>query len=60
MKAAAREMHYDSTDVSRVLNGKQRPSKVLALALDAVTGSGGALAATVLNDDDVSHLITSE
>ncbi|MEU3963021.1 helix-turn-helix transcriptional regulator [Streptomyces buecherae] len=59
MKAAAREMHYDPAYVSRVLNGKQRPSKNLARALDSLTSSGGALAGTVLDEDDASRVARS-
>uniref|UniRef100_A0AAU2VT83 Helix-turn-helix domain-containing protein n=1 Tax=Streptomyces sp. NBC_00008 TaxID=2903610 RepID=A0AAU2VT83_9ACTN len=56
MKAAAREMHYDPSYLSRVLNGKQSPSGNLALALDSLVGAGGALAGTLLDDDDASRV----
>lgn len=52
MKAAARATQYDPAYISRVLNGKQLPSLKLATALDALLGTGGALAATVLDADE--------
>ncbi|MGW1614476.1 helix-turn-helix domain-containing protein [Streptomyces sp. NPDC002285] len=56
MKAAARAMNYDVSYLSRVLNGKQKPSANLAQALDELVGAGGSLAATVLDDDDESRV----
>ncbi|WP_082317531.1 helix-turn-helix domain-containing protein [Streptomyces sp. NRRL WC-3549] len=56
MKAAAREMHYDPSYLSRVLNGKQRPSENLAHALDSLVGAGGALAGTLLSEDDSARV----
>ncbi len=56
MKAAARATNYDPAYLSRVLNGKQRPSENLALALDALVGAGGALAATALSDDETARV----
>ncbi|MDO0914193.1 helix-turn-helix transcriptional regulator [Streptomyces sp. DT2A-34] len=52
MKAAARAMNYDVAYLSRVFNGKQKPSAKLASSLDSLVGADGALAATVLDDDD--------
>ncbi|GAA3883975.1 helix-turn-helix domain-containing protein [Streptomyces sedi] len=51
-KAASRAMNYDSAYLSRVLNGKQRPSRRMALAIDKLVQADGALAATVLDADD--------
>ncbi|MFJ8884226.1 helix-turn-helix domain-containing protein [Streptomyces sp. NPDC102402] len=59
MKAAARAMNYDPSYLSRVLNGKQHPSENLALALDSLVGAGGALAATLLDDDETSRVAHS-
>ncbi|MFF8282256.1 multiprotein-bridging factor 1 family protein [Streptomyces albus] len=59
MKAAAREMHYDPAYLSRVLNGKQRPSENLAHALDSLVGAGGALAGTLLSGDDRKRVARS-
>ncbi|MBB5119258.1 helix-turn-helix domain-containing protein [Streptomyces eurocidicus] len=59
MKAAAREMNYDVAYLSRVLNGKQNPSGRLAASLDELVGAGGALAATVLDDDEKSRVARS-
>ncbi|MER5969021.1 helix-turn-helix transcriptional regulator [Streptomyces sp. NPDC002055] len=59
MKAAARAMNYDVAYVSRVLNGKQNPSAKLAASLDELVGAGGALAATVLGDDEESKVARS-
>lgn len=59
MKAAAREMHYDPAYLSRVLNGKQRPSEKLAHALDSLVGAGGALASTLLGEDEAARVAHS-
>lgn len=56
MKAAARAINYDPSYLSRVLNGKQDPSEKLAKSLDALVDAGGALAATVLSEDDQSRV----
>ncbi|MFJ2114049.1 helix-turn-helix domain-containing protein [Streptomyces sp. NPDC087850] len=55
MKAAARATNYDPAFLSRVLNGKQRPSLALAKALDDLLGTGGALVDTLLDPDDDSR-----
>ncbi|WP_371602361.1 helix-turn-helix transcriptional regulator [Streptomyces sp. NBC_01220] len=59
MKAAARATQYDPAYISRVLNGKQLPSLKLATALDALLGTGGALAATVLDADERARVACS-
>ncbi|MGA4845680.1 helix-turn-helix domain-containing protein [Streptomyces sp. G5(2025)] len=59
MKAAAREMNYDPAYLSRVLNGKQRPSENLANALDFLVGAGGSLAGTLLSEDDSERVARS-
>ncbi|MFJ3632000.1 helix-turn-helix domain-containing protein [Streptomyces sp. NPDC090112] len=59
MKAAAREMHYDPAYLSRVLNGKQQPSGNLAAAIDSLVGAGGALADTLLDEDDSERVARS-
>ncbi|WP_200308818.1 helix-turn-helix domain-containing protein [Streptomyces adelaidensis] len=59
MKAAARAMNYDVAYLSRVLNGKQKPSAKLAQSLDALVNAGGALAVIVLNPDDESRVARS-
>lgn len=59
MKAAARAMKYDPAYLSRVLNGKQQPSQNLALAIDSLVGAGGALADTVLGDDETAQVARS-
>ncbi|MBC2876861.1 MULTISPECIES: helix-turn-helix domain-containing protein [Streptomyces] len=59
MKAAARAMNYDAAYLSRVLNGKQNPSAKLAASVDELVGAGGALAATVLDDDKKSRVTRS-
>ncbi|WKU46991.1 helix-turn-helix transcriptional regulator [Streptomyces sp. VNUA116] len=59
MKAAARAMQYDVAYLSRVLNGKQNPSAKLAELMDDLVGAGGALAATVLSDDEKSRVARS-
>ncbi|MFE9253857.1 helix-turn-helix domain-containing protein [Streptomyces sp. NPDC006879] len=59
MKAAARATNYDPAFLSRVLNGKQRPSFALAKALDDLLGTGGALTDTLLNPDDDSRVSRS-
>ncbi|UNS98568.1 helix-turn-helix transcriptional regulator [Streptomyces tubbatahanensis] len=56
LKAAARATHYDPAYLSRVLNGKQKPSEKLAKALDALVGAGGALAATVVSEDGEARI----
>ncbi|RCV53451.1 helix-turn-helix transcriptional regulator [Marinitenerispora sediminis] len=45
--AAARALGYSPAYISRVLNGKQRPSLAFAQALDDLLGAGGRLAALV-------------
>ncbi|MBB1255365.1 helix-turn-helix transcriptional regulator [Streptomyces sp. OF3] len=59
IKAAARATNYDPAYLSRVLNGKQRPSLTLAKALDDLLGTGGALAGVVLGTDDRSRVARS-
>ncbi|WP_175407931.1 helix-turn-helix transcriptional regulator [Streptomyces sp. TRM64462] len=59
MRAAARAVNYDPAYLSRVLNGKQRPSAKLAKALDGLLGTGGALAGTLPGDDDRARLSRS-
>ncbi|MEU7163183.1 helix-turn-helix transcriptional regulator [Streptomyces morookaense] len=59
MKAAARAMNYDVAYLSRVLNGKQNPSAKLVASLDSLVEAGGALAATVLDDDQKSRVARS-
>ncbi|MDP9610404.1 MULTISPECIES: helix-turn-helix domain-containing protein [Streptomyces] len=59
MKAAARALNYDPAYLSRVLNGKQKPSENLASALDSLVGAGGALAGIVLNDDEAARVAKS-
>lgn len=59
MKAAARAINYDVAYLSRVLNGKQKPSANLAQCLDTLVGAGGALAATVLDPDGQSRVSRS-
>ncbi|MFR9723206.1 helix-turn-helix domain-containing protein [Streptomyces sp. MS19] len=59
MKAAARAMNYDPAYLSRVLNGKQQPSAKLAVLMDNLLGTDGALAATVLNEDEASRVARS-
>ncbi|GAU64872.1 Xre family transcriptional regulator [Streptomyces sp. NBRC 110611] len=56
MSAAARAVSYDLAYLSRVLNGKQKPSAKLARALDTLVGAGGALSGVVLNPDDASRV----
>lgn len=60
MKAAARAANYDPAYLSRVLSGKQRPSMKLAEALDALLGTGGALAGTVLDTEERARVARSE
>ncbi|MBH1936028.1 hypothetical protein I5Q34_17425 [Streptomyces sp. AV19] len=48
MRAAARALNYDPAYLSRVLGGKQPPSRQLAEGLDRITDSGGRLAAQVV------------
>lgn len=59
MKAAARAMNYDPAYLSRVLNGKQRPSESLLSAMDSLVGAGGALAETVMDKDDAERVARS-
>ncbi|TJZ52018.1 helix-turn-helix domain-containing protein [Streptomyces piniterrae] len=59
MRAAARAVNYDLAYLSRVLNGKQRPSAKLANALDELVGAGGALSGVVMNPDDASRVARS-
>lgn len=59
MKAAARAMNYDPAYLSRVLNGRQRPSANLARALDDLVGAGGALADTVLDKEATARISRS-
>ncbi|MEW9519336.1 helix-turn-helix domain-containing protein [Streptomyces tubercidicus] len=59
MKAAARAMNYDVSYLSRVLNGKQKPSKKLASSLDSLVGAGGALEETVLDGDEKERVARS-
>ncbi|OUD02727.1 helix-turn-helix domain-containing protein [Streptomyces swartbergensis] len=59
MKAAARAINYDPAYLSRVLNGKQQPSLKLAISLDDLLGTGGALAGTLLNPDEASRVSRS-
>ncbi|MEU0161915.1 helix-turn-helix transcriptional regulator [Streptomyces sp. NPDC006261] len=59
MKAAARETHYDPAYLSRVLNGKQRPSENLANALDLLVGAGGALADTLIKEEESERVARS-
>lgn len=56
IKAAARATHYDPSYLSRVLGGKQRPSRKLAEALDDLLSTGGALADTLLDPDGDSRV----
>ncbi|MEV5510646.1 helix-turn-helix domain-containing protein [Streptomyces orinoci] len=48
MREAARATNYDPAYLSRVLNGRQQPSKALAAALDRVLGMEGELADLVV------------
>lgn len=68
MREAARATNYNPAYLSRVLNGKQQPSEVLAAALDRVLGMEGELAATAIRssappsvsaDADVQHMRTT-
>jgi hypothetical protein len=59
MCAAARALNYDVAYLSRVLNGKQRPSEKLARALDQLVGAGGALSGIMPNSDDASRIARS-
>lgn len=61
MRAAARALNYDHAFLSRVLNGKQRPSTQLAHGLDELIGADGALIAlvTTLTDDDRARIAHS-
>ncbi|WP_232109880.1 helix-turn-helix domain-containing protein [Streptomyces buecherae] len=55
IKAAARATKYDISYLSRVLNGKQKPSVKLAQSLDALVGAGGELAAVVMKPADPTN-----
>lgn len=57
--AAAKAVPVDPGYLSRVLNGKQRPSVALARRLDELLGTGGALAATVLDADEQARVARS-
>ncbi|WP_372409073.1 multiprotein-bridging factor 1 family protein [Streptomyces luteireticuli] len=59
MRAAAQAINYDLAYLSRVLNGKQRPSSQLARSLDDLLGTGDALASIVLQADDRSRMARS-
>ncbi|MFI0532337.1 helix-turn-helix domain-containing protein [Streptomyces scabiei] len=59
MKAAARALNYDPAYLSRALNGKQKPSLKLATALDQLLAANGALAATVLDDEEQARVSRS-
>ncbi|MFF4407793.1 helix-turn-helix domain-containing protein [Streptomyces sp. NPDC001404] len=68
IRAAARELGYDPAYLSRVLNGKQRPSEQLAAALDELLGTDGSLTAVtkmsrsgagVGPDVDIEHMRTT-
>lgn len=54
ISAAARAMNFDKGYVSRVVNGKQRPSAALVTALDNLLGAEGGLIAlhTAMDEDD--------
>ncbi|WEV26395.1 transcriptional regulator [Streptomyces sp. 71268] len=52
IKAAARATNYDISYLSRVLNGKQKPSAKLAQSLDTLVGAGGKLVDIVLKPGD--------
>lgn len=58
MSQAARTLNYDRAYLSRVLNGKQRPSSQLAHALDELLGAEGALVelADALTPDDRARI----
>lgn len=61
VRAASRALNYDHSFLSRVLNGKQRPSVQLAQGLDRLLGADGTLAAlaVILTDDDRARLAHS-
>lgn len=61
MRRAARILKYDPGYVSRVLNGKQRPSLQLASGLDRLVGAGGELYAlvAVAHSDDRARVARS-
>jgi hypothetical protein len=59
IRAAAKATHYDPSLLSRCLNGKAKPSLKLAEALDALLGTGGALAGIVLRDDERGRVAAS-
>jgi tetratricopeptide (TPR) repeat protein len=59
MKAAARASNYDPAYLSRVLNGRQKPSAKLAQSLDDLVGAGGALAGIVLDEDSAARVSKS-
>ncbi|MQS08047.1 helix-turn-helix domain-containing protein [Streptomyces alkaliphilus] len=56
MRAAARALNYDPAYLSRVLNGKQRPSPQLVEALDGLVGADGALRAVVMDEEGESRV----
>lgn len=57
--AAAKAVPVDPGYLSRVLNGKQRPSMALAEGLDRLLGTGGALAGIVLDADEQARAARS-
>ncbi|WP_228976008.1 helix-turn-helix transcriptional regulator [Streptomyces sp. DH12] len=56
LRAAARAANYDPAYLSRVLNGRQRPSAALARALDGLLEADGALAGILPDDDGQARL----
>ncbi|RKS06682.1 helix-turn-helix protein [Nocardiopsis sp. Huas11] len=58
ISAAARAMNFDKGYVSRVVNGKQRPSAALVTALDNLLGTEGGLVElhTAMDEDDRSRV----
>ncbi|WP_330241997.1 helix-turn-helix domain-containing protein [Streptomyces sp. NBC_00525] len=58
IRAAAKALNYDHAYLSRVINGKQAPSRELAHAIDKFVGADGALAAlgVRLDGDDVDRV----
>ncbi|TVL91933.1 helix-turn-helix transcriptional regulator [Streptomyces sp. SAJ15] len=59
MRAAAQAINYDLAYLSRVLNGKQRPSRKLADALDDLVEAGGALSGVLLDVDEQARVSRS-